>query len=169
VAEVDVRGEDLERGEGEKEREVRGAAIRLDRVLAAGDALRGDPVRPIRSWVLSEVRRQEKRKFSKFVSSLHISHIVKIAPYASSYVIPSDQPRSRGPIHVTLALGQEEFIDEGMEWEEVIPNAQDVLDAVRSLRDGDGLAEMQVDLPWELGNGFAGSGNEEGLMIVVGT
>jgi len=39
--------EDLERGEGAKESEE-GVAIRLDRVLAAGDALRGDPVRPIR-------------------------------------------------------------------------------------------------------------------------
>ncbi|GAA5876024.1 hypothetical protein JCM16303_006996 [Sporobolomyces ruberrimus] len=54
-----------------------------------------------------------------------------------------------------------------MEWEELVPNSQDVLDAVRSLRDGDGLADMQIDLPWELGNGTKPSG--DGTIVVVDT
>ena len=119
------------------------------------------------------MRYKVKRSENVFASCpslppLYNSLFATLAPYASDYVPPTDHPRSKGPIHVTLALGEGEFIDEGMEWEELIPNAQDVLDAVRTLRDGDGLADMQVDLPWELGNGFAGSGSEEGLMVVVG-
>lgn len=90
-----------------------------------------------------------------------------LAPYASTYKPPHDHPRSDGPIHVTLALGEiDEQFEEGMEWEELVPNSQDVLDAVRSLRDGDGLADMQIDLPWELGNGTKPSG--DGTIVVVG-
>jgi hypothetical protein len=50
-----------------------------------------------------------------------------------------------------------------MEWD--VPDSQDVLDAVRNLRDGDGLVGMEIDLPWEL-NGAKSTG--DGIIIVVG-
>ncbi|GAA5838349.1 hypothetical protein JCM9279_003216 [Rhodotorula babjevae] len=54
-----------------------------------------------------------------------------------------------------------------MEVEEWAPPTQDVLDAVSSLRSGDGgYAPMQLDLPWELDGGSAPSG---GPVVVVDT
>ncbi|GAA6018111.1 hypothetical protein JCM11491_003321 [Sporobolomyces phaffii] len=94
-----------------------------------------------------------------------------LAPYASSYKPPIDSPRSDGPVHVTLALGVvgQHSLDEweeAMDWEELVPNSQDVLDAVRHLRDGDGLVDMQVDLPWELGTRTR---HGDGTVVVVDT
>ncbi|GAA5946991.1 hypothetical protein JCM3765_002105 [Sporobolomyces pararoseus] len=53
-----------------------------------------------------------------------------------------------------------------MEWEELVPTSQQVLDAVRNLRDGDGLVDMEIDLPWEL-NGAKSTG--DGVVVVVDT
>ncbi|GAA5922471.1 mRNA-processing endoribonuclease [Sporobolomyces koalae] len=54
-----------------------------------------------------------------------------------------------------------------MDWEQVVPNSQDVLAAVRTLRDGDGLADMQIDLPLEFSTGARRT--NEGLIVVVDT
>lgn len=67
---------------------------------------------------------------------------------------------------MTLSLGEvDELSEELMEWEELVPTSQQVLDAVRNLRDGDGLVDMEIDLPWEL-NGTKSTG--DGVVVVVG-
>ncbi|GAA5898642.1 hypothetical protein JCM5296_005948 [Sporobolomyces johnsonii] len=99
-----------------------------------------------------------------FVRSL--VHIVTLAPYATSYIPPSDLAGNGGPVAITLALGEAEVEEEIMEWEEVVPDPQDVLDAVRNLREHNGMAAMQVDTPWELtGEGADGAG----AVVVVDT
>ncbi|GAA6063626.1 hypothetical protein JCM10212_000127 [Sporobolomyces blumeae] len=98
-----------------------------------------------------------------------LCHPAALAPYAASYVPPTDVPPSDGPVHVTLALRggpNAELVEDGMEWEEAIPDEQDVLDAVDRFRIAFST-EMQVDLPWELG----ASGEEAtgGTVVVIDT
>ncbi|GJN91461.1 hypothetical protein Rhopal_004484-T1 [Rhodotorula paludigena] len=89
---------------------------------------------------------------------------LKLAPYAASYRPPADVQRHAGPVSLLLELGVEHEVEESMEVEYVDP--ADVLAAVRSLRDDDGgIAEMQLDLPWELEGGGVISGR---AIIVVG-
>lgn len=97
-----------------------------------------------------------------------------LAPYASTYKRPSDSIKSNGaPIQLTLSHSpsEEDELVQSMEWEEIVPNSQDVLDAVRNLREGDEFAAMEVDLPWEL-SGTSGTGGwkqgGDGIMVVVG-
>lgn len=161
-----------------------GFAARLDRVRTDGEGLRGDAVRPIPLDERGDVEVRKPagvRKFSSSIvarladtctdlaiSSRQIGPRATLAPYASSYRPPRDVPRSDGPVQVTLALGHadRDEVVEGMEWEHVAPNAQDVLDAVRNLRDGDGLVGMEIDLPWDLGTAVGG---REGTIVVVGS
>ncbi|GAA5974284.1 hypothetical protein JCM21900_006653 [Sporobolomyces salmonicolor] len=100
------------------------------------------------------------------IRSPSLVHIGTLAPYATSYIPPADLARNGGPVAITLALGEVEVEEEIMEWEEVVPDPQDVLDAVRDLREHNDVADMQVDTPWEL-NGEAEDG--AGAVVVVDT
>ncbi|BGP44634.1 hypothetical protein JCM10450v2_000448 [Rhodotorula kratochvilovae] len=90
----------------------------------------------------------------------------KLAPYAASYIPPVDvQRHGRGPVVLTLELGVEvEQVEVMMDVEE-IPPTQEVLDAVSSLRSGDGLGRMQLELPWE--GDVAGPSPGDGRMVIV--
>lgn len=74
--------------------------------------------------------------------------VATLAPYASSYVPPRDVPVRSGPVAVTLALGpdDETDVDELMDID-VKPAQADVLAAVQSIRQQDGLARMDLDFP----------------------
>ncbi|GAA5859603.1 hypothetical protein JCM8547_006159 [Rhodosporidiobolus lusitaniae] len=89
-----------------------------------------------------------------------------MAPYAASYVPPLDHAPSSAPVVLTLALGGQEVVEEGMDLEWLPPSQADVLAAVKHLRDDGGLDGMQLDLPWEVeGAGAAGAG----AVVVVDT
>lgn len=87
--------------------------------------------------------------------------------YADSYISPSSSSSAREPVYLTLALGVEDVVEHGMEWE-VLPAAEEVLDAVASLRE----ERMDVDEMgwWEGGRTKEGEGGagEEGVKVVIG-
>lgn len=72
--------------------------------------------------------------------------VATLAPYASSYVPPRDEPVRSGPVSVTLALGPDDETADLMEID-VKPAQADVLAAVQSIRQQDGVARMDLDFP----------------------
>ncbi|GAA5992092.1 hypothetical protein JCM10908_000740 [Rhodotorula pacifica] len=79
-------------------------------------------------------------------SSAVLGFTATLAPYASSYIPPTDEPVRSGPVSVTLALGPHDEENMLMDVEFQPPQAE-VLAAVQSIRHQDGHVRMDLDFP----------------------
>lgn len=88
--------------------------------------------------------------------------------YADLIPQPARASSSNDPVLVTLTLGPHDVEEVLMQVEESPPPAEEVLDAVQSLRKRDELVEEEM-MPWWESETSTGAGNSrEGTVVVLG-